>query len=264
SGALRAAHQMHLAHAAAVRAIRTEAPGARVGICHDVADLVPATGGHGDAEALVRHDAGMRAWFLGPTFGRGYPAEMVSWYDRHGFLDGVDAGAVTAAEPIDFLAVNYYRRERIAAAPVVAEWGIGSRVVDQVGEHAGNGWEIWPDGLRAVLTRIHDDYAPPEIAVTENGATFPDAVAADGSVDDEARRSYLERHVAAAADAIAGGVPLTAYFAWSLLDNFEWALGYGTRFGIVRVDYPTQRRTVKASGRWYRDLIAATQPRSLG
>ena len=102
---------------------------------------------------------------------------------------------------------------------------------------------------------MNDTYAPPAIAITENGATFPDDVATDGWVNDEARRSYLERHLAAAADAIEDGVPLTGYFAWSLLDNFEWALGYGTRFGIVRVDYATQRRTVKASGRWYRDLI---------
>lgn len=261
SNALLAAHHSHLAHAAAVRAIRREAPAARVGICHDVADLVAATPDLADVEALARHDLAMRDWFLGPTFGRGYPAGLVSWYDRHGFLGGIDVSAVARSEPIDFLAVNYYRRERIAVAPVVQKWGIGSRVLDHVGEHAGNGWEIWPDGLRAVLARIHADYAPSEIAITENGATFPEPVASNGGVEDAGRRSYLARHLEAAANAISEGVPLVGYFAWSLLDNFEWALGYGTRFGIVRVDYATQRRTVKASGRWYRDLLAAMATR---
>jgi beta-glucosidase len=256
SSALRAAHRSHLAHGAATRAIRAASAAARVGICHDVADLVAASADPADAEALSRHDQAMRGWFLGPTFGRGYPAELASWYDRHGFLDGIDPEAVATAEPIDFLALNYYRRERIASAPATNEWGIGSRVIDEVGEHAGNGWEIWPDGLRAVLGRIHADYAPREIAITENGATFPDIPNPDGEVDDVERRSYLARHLGAAADAIEDGVPLIGYFAWSLLDNFEWALGYDTRFGLVRVDFETQRRIVKASGAWYRDLIA--------
>jgi len=254
---LRAAHHSHLAHAAATRAIRAEAPAARVGICHDVADLVAATADSADLAALVRHDEAMRGWFLGPTFGRGYPPDLVAWYDRHGFLEGIDPAEVAVAEPVDFLAINYYRRERIAAAPVTPGWGIGSAVIDDVGEHAANGWEIWPDGLRAVLGRIHAEYAPREIAITENGATFPDAPGPDGMVDDTERRSYLARHLEAAADAIDEGVPLVGYFAWSLLDNFEWALGYGTRFGIVRVDFETQRRIVKASGRWYRSLMAA-------
>jgi beta-glucosidase len=108
-----------------------------------------------------------------------------------------------------------------------------------------------------VLGWVNDTYRPPAIAITENGSAFPDHVAPDGSVNDEQRRSYLERHLVAAADAIEDGVPLIGYFAWSLMDNFEWALGYGTRFGIVHIDYETQVRTVKASGNWYRGLITA-------
>ena len=260
SNALQAAHHQHLAHAAAVPAIRKESAAARIGICHDVAELVAAGTERADADALARHDDAMHRWFLGPTFGHGYPQNLVAWYGDRGYLDGIDLGAVTVAEPIDFLAVNYYRRERIVAAPPRPSWGIGSRVLEHVGEQAGNGWEIWPDGLRAVLGRINDEYAPAEIAITENGATFPDAPATDGSVDDVQRRSYFLRHVRSAAEAVEDGVPLVGYFAWSLLDNFEWALGYGTRFGIVYVDYATQRRTVKASGRWYRDLLRAAVP----
>ena len=257
--ALRVAHHELLAHRASVPVIRSEAPGARVGVCHDMADVVPASDHPDDVAAARRHDLAIHDWFLGPTFGRGYPSELVEWYDQHGFLDGVAPDAVSSAEPIDFLAVNYYTRERIAHADPVPEWGIGARGVKGGTEWAGNGWEIWPDGLRASLRRVWDDYRPAQIVVSENGAAFPDVVAADGSVDDPDRRSYVERHLTAVADAIEEGVPMTGYFVWSLLDNFEWALGYGTRFGIVHVDFGTQRRTVKASGRWYRDLIAASR-----
>ncbi len=260
AGALRAAHHMLVAHAAAVRVLHTEAPGSRVGICHDVADLVPGSGAAADAEAMRRHDGAMHRWFLDPSFGRGYPADMVEWYEQHGLLSGLDTDAVAPAEPVDFLAVNYYRRERIADAPVRDDWGIGARVLDGMGERTGNGWEIWPDGLGAVLGRIHAEYQPLELAVTEHGATFSDAVAADGSVHDPARRSYLERHVRALADARDAGVPVNAYFVWSLLDNFEWGEGYGHRFGIVHVDFETQRRTVKSSGAWYRELLRAARP----
>ena len=257
--ALRVAHHELLAHRASVPVIRSAAPAARVGVCHDMADVVPASDHPDDVAAARRHDLAIHDWFLGPTFGRGYPSELVEWYDRHGFLDGVDPDAVSSAEPIDVLAVNYYTRERIAHADPVPEWGIGGRGVKGGTEWAGNGWEIWPDGLRASLRRVWDDYRPAQIVVSENGAAFPDVVAADGSVDDADRRSYVERHLTAVADAIEEGVPMTGYFVWSLLDNFEWALGYGTRFGIVHVDFGTQRRTVKASGRWYRDLIAASR-----
>jgi len=256
---LRVAHHAHLAHAAAARAIRAERPAARVGICHDVADLVPGGPKPEHVEAMRRQDGAMHRWFLDPTFGRGYPVDMVAWYEQHRLLDGIDVGAVAAAEPIDFLAVNYYRRERIVSAPVRDDWGVGARVIDGVGEHTDNGWEIWPDGLRAVLTRIHRDYDPPELAITENGATYPDPVAPDGSISDVERRHYLERHIGALADARDDGIPVNAYFVWSLLDNFEWGEGYGHPFGIVHVDFATQRRTVKASGEWYRALLKATR-----
>ena len=257
AGALRAAHHAHLAHAAAATSIRNSAPGARVGIAHDIAHLEPGSQGADDLEALVRYDGAMHRWFLDPSFGRGYPADLVAWYERLGMLAGIDVGAVANPPPLDFLAVNYYRRERIVAAPPEPEWGIGARALDAAGDRTANGWEIHPDGLRATLARIKRDYGPAAIAITENGATFEDAVADDGSVADPQRLRYIAAHLEAAAAAIAEGVPLIGYFAWSLLDNFEWALGYGTRFGIVHVDFATQRRTIKASGEWYRALLAA-------
>jgi beta-glucosidase len=263
SGALRAAHHSHLAHAAAVQALRAELPSARIGIAHDVAYVEPGSPSDDDAAAVVRYDGAMHRWFLDPTFGRGYPADLVTWYDRLGLLDGLDLDAVAGAPPIDVLGLNYYRRERIVASPARPEWGIGAESLPAVGDQTANGWEIHPDGLRQTLVRLARDYGPPSIAVTENGATYPDAVAADGGVRDQERRRYLAAHLAAAADAIADGVPLDAYFAWSLLDNFEWALGYGTRFGIVHVDFATQQRTVKDSGRWYADLVRAAPMREI-
>ena len=257
AGALRAAHHTHLAHAAATVAVRGAAPQARVGICHDVAHLEPAAASGDDLAAVIRYDGAMHRWFLDPTFGRGYPADLVAWYERLGMLDGLDLAAVANPPPLDFLAVNYYRRERITAAAPEDEWGIGARVMEATGARTAYGWEIHADGLRATLARIARDHAPPALAVTENGATFEDTVADDGTVHDSERLRYLAAHIEAAAAAIEEGVPLIGYFAWSLLDNFEWALGYGTRFGIVHVDFATQRRTLKASGAWYRALLAA-------
>ena len=257
AGALRAAHHAHLAHAAATEALRDAAPGVRIGIAHDVAHLEPGGDRAEDLAAVIRYDGAMHRWFMDPTFGRGYPIDLVEWYDRLGLLEGLDLDEVANPPPLDFLALNYYRRERIVAAPPEADWGIGARVCPAVGDRTANGWEIHADGLRATLARIANDYGAPEVAITENGATFDDSVSGDGTVDDPARLRYFASHIGAAAAAIEEGVPLIGYFAWSLLDNFEWALGYDTRFGIVHVDFATQLRTLKASGKWYRALLAS-------
>jgi beta-glucosidase len=116
-------------------------------------------------------------------------------------------------------------------------------------------WEVYPEGLLQILGRLHFEYGFPAIYVTENGAAFRDVVGPDGHVDDEARREYFERHLAMVGRAIEIGVPVKGYFAWSLLDNFEWGFGYSKRFGIVHVDFETGRRTVKSSGEWYRQWI---------
>ncbi|WP_348776320.1 family 1 glycosylhydrolase [Micromonospora sp. WMMD712] len=124
------------------------------------------------------------------------------------------------------------------------------------------GWESHPAGLERLLVAVHEEYAPSRILVTESGSAWPDHVTADGTVEDRERTDHLERHLAACAAAVGRGVPLAGYFVWSLLDNFEWAYGYDKRFGLVHVDYPTQRRTVKASGLRYADLIRAHRQRT--
>jgi beta-glucosidase len=124
-------------------------------------------------------------------------------------------------------------------------------------EFTDMGWEVRPEAFEELLTRLHREYPFPRYLVTENGAAYPDRPGPDGAVHDPDRMSYLARHFAAAGRAAAAGVPLDGYFVWSLIDNFEWAHGYSKRFGLVHVDYPTQRRVVKSSGDWYRRVIAA-------
>jgi beta-glucosidase len=119
------------------------------------------------------------------------------------------------------------------------------------------GWEVQPEGLTRLLTRLHRDYTGPRgvaLFVTENGAAYPDVLQPDGTVDDQDRLEFIDRHLRALKDAVDAGADVRGYFAWSLMDNFEWALGYSKRFGIVRVDYATQERTVKASGQWYAEV----------
>jgi beta-glucosidase len=157
---------------------------------------------------------------------------------------------------LDYLGVNYYRQETVSAnSDAPFDWRVEPRAGIELTEMD---WEVVPAGLTAGLTWLQREYAPPEIVVTENGAAYPDRREAGGEVVDDDRVSYLARHISAAADALAAGVNLRGYFVWSLLDNFEWSLGYGKRFGLVRVDFDDQRRTPKRSARWYQRLIAAS------
>ena len=170
-------------------------------------------------------------------------------------MDFVQAGDMAAiAEPIDFLGVNYYTRS-IARSSAIPEADNEPPTITRGAELTEMGWEVYPEGLFHLLRRLHFDYAFPAIYVTENGAAFADQVGPDGQVDDPDRLSYLRRHLEMVKRAIHLGVPVKGYFVWSLLDNFEWGFGYSRRFGIVHVDFGTQRRIPKASARWYRQAI---------
>jgi beta-glucosidase len=160
------------------------------------------------------------------------------------------------AQPLDHLGVNYYFREVVRDDPT----GNGPRLALARVPGAletSMGWEVFPQGLEDILVRVADDYAPHKIYVTENGSAWEDTPGPGGSVDDVRRAEYLETHIEACARARLRGAPVEGYFAWSLLDNFEWAYGYEKRFGIVHVDYATQQRTIKASGRRYAEIVAA-------
>ncbi len=171
-------------------------------------------------------------------------------------LAGVELTDPPAGD-IDYLGLNYYRRDAVSARSDRAfDFEVGTRPGT---EQTQMGWEVAPDGLRDVLLALHREYAPREIVISENGAAYPDTVDPDGRLRDEPRIRYLARHVAAAAEALEAGVPLTGYFIWSLLDNYEWSLGYTRRFGVVHVDYATQKRTPKDSAKWFGRLIAASR-----
>jgi beta-glucosidase len=257
--ALSVAHHLLLSHGWAVESIRRLSPGARVGITHILAAVEPVSPAEGDRDAARALDGSFNRWYLDPIFRGTYPEDVIADRVRLGHLPTaelpfVQRGDMAAiATPTDFLGVNYYSRS------VVRAGADGSPVaVDTVppDERTAMGWEVWPEGLREVLTRVTREYAPRTIYVTENGAAYDDEVQPSGRIHDERRIAYLRGHLDAARQAIDAGAPLAGYFVWSLLDNWEWARGYEKRFGIVRVDYDTLRRTPKDSALWYRAVIA--------
>jgi beta-glucosidase len=265
--ALSAAHHLLLAHGFAVDALRASGS-TNVGITLDILPIVPASESPRDEEAAHLADAHRNRFFLEAVLGPGYPAELVARFassvDLRFVLDG-DASII--ARPIDFLGLNYYRREvassaspsGIAAEPLPGLERVWTYPPPGV-PATSMGWGIEPDGLLELLLRVHREHPGTTLYVTENGAAFPDRVGPDGSVEDPERVAYLRGHVRAAHRAVRAGVPLKGYFVWSLLDNFEWAEGYSKRFGLVHVDFETQRRTPKASARWYASVARGQWP----
>lgn len=252
--ALAAAHTLLLSHGRAVPVIRANVPDAEVGIVLNLTYMMPVDpASHADRAAAYQKDGEVNRWFLDPLVARGYPADIAAIYNRP--MDFIQAGDMaTIATPIDFLGVNYYRREAYRA-PSGDEVGPQRVWLDQ---HVTDmNWEVHPEGFYRMLLRFYADYNFPAIYITENGAAYPDAVNADGQVDDPQRLSYLRRHFNEASRAIDAGVPLKGYFVWSLMDNFEWAFGYKMRFGLIYVDYATQQRIPKASAWWYSRVIEA-------
>ncbi|MFL5716154.1 MAG: GH1 family beta-glucosidase [Chloroflexota bacterium] len=253
--AIRVADNEIRAHAAASQAIRAHVRDARIGVAMDVNQVAPATDSERDRVAAAAWSAARDAWFLDPLFGRGYPALGLEVHRDAGHLDGIEL-AVPPAGDLDYLGLNYYRRDSVSTrSDLLFDWEIGAVAGS---EQTEMDWHVAPDGLRDTLMDLHRTYAPREIVITENGAAYPDAVEGDGEVHDVRRRDYLARHIAAAADALDAGVPLTGYYAWSVLDNYEWSLGYSRRFGLVHVDFDTQRRTPKDSARWYQRLATGS------
>ncbi|NEC01895.1 MULTISPECIES: GH1 family beta-glucosidase [Streptomyces] len=252
TAAVRASYHLHLGHGLAVQAIRAASSDARVGIVNNLSPIEPASASEADLAAARRADGHINRWWLDPILGRGYPQDMVEEYGvelpvRPGDLE-------TIAAPLDWLGLNYYFRQVVTAdpdgtAPHARQVSVpGARLTHM-------DWEVHAEGLEQLLLRLTGEYGVGRIYVTENGSAYEDVVAADGSVHDPERVRYLEEHLAACARAVDKGAPLAGYFAWSLMDNFEWAYGYDKRFGLVHVDYATQRRTVKSSGRRYAELV---------
>lgn len=248
--ALQAAHHVLLAHGLAQPALRAQASGADQGIVLNFTPSYPASDTPEDIAAATRFDGSFNRWFSDPLFKGSYPEDLWNYYGAAVPRVEPDDLKIISA-PLDFLGVNYYTRAVVAHDP---DGWLGQRSVPVEAEHTDMGWEVFPEGLSDLLRRLARDYDVP-MYVTENGAAHPD-VLSDGTVQDDARVRYLEGHLHAVQTALANGVDVRGYFAWSLMDNFEWAKGYSKRFGLVYVDYETQTRTLKESAHWYQSFVA--------
>jgi beta-glucosidase len=264
--AMKAAHHLLLGHGMAIQAMRAGRETDSLGLTLNLYSVHPASDSEVDREAAQRADGLTNRLFLDPVLLGRYPDDVlldsgsVEWFADH--ADDLD----TISTPIDFLGINYYSRHTVSgpadgefADPSMVSASPGSErmhIVDTGAPKTQMGWEIHPDGLIDVVAMAHARAPRLPIFITENGAAYPDQPNPDGTINDEDRRRYFELHTAACADALALGLPLKGYFAWSLMDNFEWAFGFSRRFGLVYVDYATQQRTVKASGLWFRDFLS--------
>lgn len=271
AGSLTAAHHLNLAHGLAATTIREELPGAQVAITLNLhvtrpADPVLAS----DRDAVRQIDLLGNEVFLGPLLEGRYPADLVSLTSGitdWGFVLPGDLDSI--GQPLDLLGVNYYSTQTVRWNPDPTADRTGGHAVGQGSPWPGAdeveflapsppltemGWNIEPTGLSEVLTGVARRFPGLRLAVTENGAAFPDLVE-DGEVHDPRRIDYVREHLGEVAKVAADGVPVEAYFLWSLLDNFEWSHGYTKRFGIIHVDYETGARTPKDSAHWYAALL---------
>ena len=258
--ALRVAHHLLLSHGLATGVLRQAVPDAEVGITLILSPVEAASASAADRDAARRYDGTFNRWFLDPLYRARYPDDVIADHVRRGHLASpelpfVRAGDLgTIATPTDFLGVNYYSRGVMRAGPDGEPVGVPQAPPDEL---TAMGWEVWPRGLHDILVRVTREYGVPKLHVTESGAAFDDVPDSTGHVADPRRVEYLRGHFEAALDAITAGVPLAGWFVWSLLDNFEWGLGYSRRFGLCRVDFDTLERSPKDSAYFYRDVIAA-------
>jgi beta-glucosidase len=252
--AVQASHHLLLGHGLAAAALRGAAPApVRVGAVVNLSPCQPASSDEADLAAARRADGHTNRWWLDPLYGRGYPADMIEVY---GVEPPVRPGDLeTIAAPMEHLGLNYYFRQVVTDDPAGPPPQARMVTVPDA-TRTDMDWEVHPDGLEQLLTRLHEEYRVPRIHVTESGSAWPDTVDADGAVADIERAEYLEQHLAAAVRAVGRGVPLAGYFVWSLMDNFEWSYGYAKRFGLVHVNYATQARTIKTSGYRYAKIIS--------
>jgi beta-glucosidase len=226
---------------------------------------VPASPSAADYDAFRQSNGMWVRWYFDPLYGRHYPADMVADAIKRGYLpqEGLtfvkenDLEAIAA--PTDFLGLNYYTRFLARSQDMPEEQNLSPTVFQAPRNDADwfdMGWEVYPEGLFRVLSWLYFHYQPPKIYITENGCSYSDSPDKDGRVHDQRRIRYLSSHIDAAQRAIQAGIPLEGYFVWSLLDNFEWGHGYSQRFGLVWVDYQNQKRILKDSALWYKQVIA--------
>ncbi|PSR23878.1 MAG: beta-glucosidase [Sulfobacillus acidophilus] len=254
--AIIASHHLLLSHGWAVEAFRALAQSGQIGITLNLTVVDAATDVEEDAQAARRSDGYSNRWFLDPIFRAHYPQDMVDLFSRYVSWEELvqPPDLTTIAVPIDFLGVNYYTRSVVYDDPDDSWLRVGHRRAPS-GQMTEMGWEVHPDSLYRLLRRLQQDYTTLPLYITENGAAFADELTDDDQVHDGQRVEFLERHFEAAHRFVAEGGNLKGYYVWSLMDNFEWAFGYSKRFGLIYVDFATQRRIWKESARWYQNFI---------
>ncbi len=262
--ALTVGHHLLVSHAKALPIIRKNSPGCEAGIVINANFTQPASRSRADLLAQRELDGLWVRWFMDPLHGRGYPTDVLTGLVREEKLASphlrfiLPGDLELIAEPMDFVGLNFYNRDVIRSESVSEEENLPQTVFSQPKDDTNwteMGWEIYPQGLLQVLGRFHFEYQVPKIYIAENGASFSDGPGVDGRVHDERRIAYLREHFKVAHQAIQIGIPLAGYFVWSLMDNFEWALGNSQRFGLVWIDFETQERILKDSALWYRQVI---------
>lgn len=252
--ALAAAHHLLLAHGQALPVLRANVKDARVGIALDIHPQTPASESAADRAEVLRLDGIMNRWFLDPLSGRGYPQDIVDDYASDlDFIRGDDLQVIAA--PVDFVGINYYSRFITRAEDIPEEENQPVSVFS--GPQTAMGWEVYPQGLTDLLERLDKEYDFPLYYVTENGAAYEDSLDEQSEVHDLQRLAYIRAHLLALQAAMRAGVPVGGYFCWSFMDNFEWAYGYGKRFGLVYVDFESQKRIPKQSALWYKQVVSA-------
>jgi beta-glucosidase len=253
--AMQVAHHCLLSHGLAAQAMRSARPHLDVGIVLNLSPVYPASASAADQLLASREDGLLLRWYMDALLLGGYPGDIVAYLGDDAPKAHV-GDARLIAQPLDFIGVNYYNPIVSVAAQPFSPARPGVPVTDM-------GWEVAPGALTDLLVRLDCDYQLPPLYITENGAAYKDTVV-EGAIHDEERRAYIESHICAVADAIDQGVDVRGYFVWSLMDNFEWALGYTKRFGIYYVDYATQARILKRSGLWFKHFAAAFHRVSAG
>lgn len=257
-----AAHHLLLSHGLAVKTIRAHYPDAEIGIALNPASVYPLTDSKVDQQMAIQAETMQNRWFSDPVFKGSYPVEAVQAYIRLGVLKNENPDFIHPEDmeiistPTDFLGINYYTRQVYHTdQPEMPSEEHFKSLPAPADNQTEMGWEIFPQGLFDLLQKVNNEYHPRKILITENGASYSYAPDTVGKIDDPKRIDYIETHLQAIARAIQAGIPVDGYFVWSFMDNFEWAQGYSQRFGLVYVDYKTQKRTPKASAFWYSKVI---------
>lgn len=254
--AVKASHIVNLAQSSAMKAMRATGKIEQVGSAFSMASSYPFTDGDDNKAAAERHHAWNNIWFLDPSIKGAYPNAYIEQDKMLRKMDVRPGDMEACVEKPDFIGINLYQRAIVENNP--NDRNLGIRQHRGPGPQTAFGWEIWPAALYQMIKRIDKDYKLP-IYITENGCSFPTGPDANGRVPDQERADFYHGFVGQVGRAIDEGCDVRGYYAWTLIDNFEWAEGFRQRFGIVHVDFETQKRTIKDSGFWFRDLIARNE-----